>query len=202
MGAARGISNFLFRFSDLAALRASVGRRVSSVATVGIILASITVTSHWWPGITPGVAVVISMCWIAAAAAVDMLCRRLPDAFLALAILPTAMAAAAHVLQGSPSALTGIGYGAVIWSVPLLGAHLVAPDALGFGDVKAAAVVGATLGLVLPVITIAAALVVAMATASIAGVTTRRRKMALGPFLTLGAAASLLVHPLVREGLW
>jgi len=112
------------------------------------------------------------------------------------------MAAAAYVLQGSPAALPGIGYGAVMWAVPLLGVHLVVPDALGFGDVKAAAVVGATLGLVVSVNTIAAALVVAMATASIAGVTARRRTLALGPFLALGAATSLLVQPFVWQEWW
>ena len=173
-----------------------------AVATVGITLAPVAVTSRWWPGVTPGIAVSISMFWLTAAAGMDMLCRQLPDALLALAILPTVMAAAAYVLQGSPAALPGIGYGAVMWAVPLLGVHLVAPDALGFGDVKAAAVVGATLGLVVSVGTIAAALVVAMATASIAGVTARRRTLALGPFLALGAAASLLVQPFVWEEPW
>jgi len=140
------------------------------------------------------------MFWVTYATRVDTLCRQLPDAFLALAILPTAMAAAAQVLQGSPSALSGVGYSAAIWTVPLLGVHLTAPAALGFGDVKAAAVIGAMLGLIVSLLAVAAALVIAMATASIAGISTRRRTVPLGPFLTFGAGLSLLAHPFVGEG--
>ena len=131
------------------------------------------------------------MLWISGAAAFDMLWRFLPDALVALAGLTILMATAAHPL-GSLAALPGVGLGAATWTIPLLIAHLVSPSALGFGDVKAAAVVGGTLGLTLSMWAVALALVVATGMAASMGIVTARRTVALGPHFVAGALVVLL----------
>jgi leader peptidase (prepilin peptidase)/N-methyltransferase len=79
-----------------------------------------------------------------AAGAVDLVCRRLPDA-LTLPALPAAL------LVTAPLGAAAAGR-AVLGATVLFGAHLVvrvlAPAALGAGDVKLAAVLGAVLGAV------------------------------------------------------
>lgn len=169
-----------------------MGHRWLFVATAGASACAIAAASVWWPTATTGLATATSMLWISSAATFDMLWRLLPDAFLVLALIPVVMATAAHPL-GSSAALPDIGLGAATWSVPLLVAHLLAPGALGFGDVKAAAVVGATLGLTLSPWAVAVALVVAMGSAASIAVATHRPTIALGPYLAVGAMAVLLV---------
>ncbi|WP_028925661.1 prepilin peptidase [Pseudonocardia acaciae] len=83
--------------------------------------------------------------WLAVAAgAVDIACRRLPDA-LTLPALPAA------VLLAVPLGGAAVGR-ALAGAAVLLGAHLAvrltAPAALGAGDVKLAAALGAVLGAV------------------------------------------------------
>ena len=140
--------------------------------------------------VTTRVATAISLFWISMAAGVDRSCRQLPDALVLLALLPTATAATVLTLQGSTTAVTGIGFGVAAWGLPMLFVHLIAPAGIGFGDVKAAGVIGATVGLTQSAAVASSGLVLAVA----AAVTARRSArgdLALGPWLALGAVAWL-----------
>jgi leader peptidase (prepilin peptidase)/N-methyltransferase len=163
----------------------------------------IPVVAAWPFGfvMTTGTATAIGLSWISVAAGLDRLWRQLPDALVLLALLPTAMAAAVLTLQGSTTAFTGIGFGAVAWGIPMLFVHLIAPAGLGFGDVKAAGVVGATLGLTQPAAVVACGLVFAVAAAAAAAMmrTSRRGDLALGPHLALGALSCLAVAVISGE---
>jgi leader peptidase (prepilin peptidase)/N-methyltransferase len=168
-----------------------MGRRFRMISAIGLSAIPVVASAAWWPTATSGIATVISMSWISGAAVFDRLCRRLPDALLALGGLAVVMAAAVHLLHGNSVAVASVGRSAAVWSFPFLVTHLVAPTALGFGDVKAAAVIGAALGLTLPVIASVAAMIVGMAAAASVGMASRRPTIALGPYLALGAIASL-----------
>ena len=63
---------------------------------------------------------------------------------------------------------------------PLLLTHLVSPTGMGFGDVKAAAVLGAALGLIDPQVALLA-LVLGLASAAVWGLARRARSVAFGP---------------------
>jgi leader peptidase (prepilin peptidase)/N-methyltransferase len=139
------------------------------------------------------------MFWILAAAGVDKLCRQLPDALVLLALLPTAMAAAALTLQGSPTAVTSIGIGAALWTLPLLVIHVFAPAGVGFGDVKAAGAIGVVLGLTQHAVVVAAGLVAAAIGATVSRARSEDRQFALGPYLAGGAVACLAVGSLAEE---
>jgi leader peptidase (prepilin peptidase)/N-methyltransferase len=92
---------------------------------------------------SPWLPALLGLGWLGVAAgAVDLCEHRLPDAltlpaagFAPLALLPLGWAAVARGLLGSVVAV--IGYGVV---------HLIRPPALGAGDVKLAAALGAVLG--------------------------------------------------------
>ena len=76
--------------------------------------------------------------------------------------------------------------GRIAMAVPVLILHVVSPDSMGFGDVKAALVLGAAVG------TIdwrlgAVALCLAALSGAVAGVLGRRRTIAFGPCLVFGA---------------
>lgn len=179
-----------------------MGRRLWFVAVAAISVGPVIATSVWWPDVTSGVATAISMSWSTGSAAFDMMRGQLPDVFIALALLPVVMAAALLPMQGRSTALPDIGYGAASWALPLVVVHLVSPGALGFGDVKASAVLGAALGLTLSAFAVAVSLVVALASASSVGLTTGRRTIALGPYLAGGALASLMVDRFVGKASW
>jgi len=157
-----------------------------------------------------GVAAAIGSVPLAAAAAVALLVpaavidieqRRLPDVWVAasLAVLMTAFlvgSAVGQPLDGEQS----IG-GAVAMALPVLVLHLVSPASMGFGDVKAAAVLGAAVG------TIdwrlgAVALCLAALTGAAAGLVTRRRSIAFGPFLVFGAWFALLANSPIITGIF
>jgi leader peptidase (prepilin peptidase) / N-methyltransferase len=149
--------------------------------------------------VTTCAATAISLFWISIAAGVDESRRQMPDALVLLALVPTAMAAAILTLQGSSTAVPGIGSGAIAWGLPMLLVHLIAPAGLGFGDVKAASVIGATVGLTQPAAAASAGFVLAVA----AAVTARRSArgdLAFGPWLALGAVAMLAVS--IAGELW
>jgi len=135
------------------------------------------------------------------AAVIDIEQRRLPDVWVAasLAVLVTAFLvgwAAGQPLDGAQS----IG-GAVAMALPVLMLHLVSPVSMGFGDVKAATVLGAAVG------TIdwrlgAVALCLASLGGAVAGLVTRRRSIAFGPFLVFGAWFALLANSPIITGIF
>ena len=174
-----------------------MGLRSRFAGTAAISVIPVAIGSAGPEVVTTGIATAISMFWILASVRVDMMWRQLPDALVVLAVLPTAMAVAVLSMEGSPTAVAGVGYGAVASALPLLLAHVSRPAALGFGDVKVAGVLGAIAGLTQPIVFVALGLVVALAAATVSGLATRRSEISLGPFLAGGACSSLLVGHLL-----
>jgi leader peptidase (prepilin peptidase) / N-methyltransferase len=131
------------------------------------------------------------------AAVVDVQHRRLPDAWVgaALAVLLTALAIGSSFGRTTDLSLvmTGALAGSITMASPVLVLHLVSPASMGFGDVKAAVVLGAAVG------TIdwrlgAIALCGAASTGAGVGLYMRRHTIAFGPFLVFGAWFALLAH--------
>lgn len=124
------------------------------------------------------------------AAVIDIERRRLPDVWVVASL--TALVAALSVeavVEGSTRSgapLAALASGAVAMALPLLALHVVSPDAMGFGDVKAALVLGAAIGTVDWRLG-AVALCLAASTGAIAGVLGRRRTIAFGPYLVFAA---------------
>src|SRR5262245_48419637 len=92
----------------------------------------------------------LSLLLTTAAAATDCRTRRVPDAIVALVLIPTALAV---LLSGDPTqtAISAL-LGAALMAMPLLILHLAAPASMGFGDVKLAAALGAAIGLLAPML--------------------------------------------------
>ena len=136
----------------------------------------------------PLVAVMLSA-WLVALAAFDIRCRRLPN----LLTLP----GAAVILSGA--ALAGQGQAAVLGAAALFAVyatvHLVAPAAMGAGDVKLALGVGGLTGAFGPAPWVVAALAAAALTVMWAGVLAVRRTDASVPHgvsMCVGAAVVMV----------
>jgi len=129
-------------------------------------------------------------------AAIDARTHRIPDVVVlpaTIAVL-TLMAVAADVLA-QPGRAVAVAGGALAAFGVCLVLHLARPAAFGGGDVKLAALVGATLGWFGPG-AVASALFVAFAGGAAAGIAAwaaagRRAEVAFGPVLVLGAGWSL-----------
>jgi leader peptidase (prepilin peptidase) / N-methyltransferase len=175
-------------FDGLEAHRATlVGVAVLSVTTLFVAAGVGTVP---WPA-AAAVALLVP------AAAVDVEQRRLPDAWVgaALTVLVTTLAVGSSFGRATdlgPVMTEALG-GSIAMAFPVLALHLVSPASMGFGDVKAALVLGAAVG------TIdwrlgAIALCIAASTGAGVGLCTRRHTIAFGPFLVFGAWFALLAH--------
>ncbi len=121
------------------------GARVSPPwCELGVALAWGAVGAAAGAGIVPvpWLPVLLGLGWLAVAAgAVDALYRRLPDA-LTLPALPLALLLLAPL---GPEVVLRAGVGAVVAFAAYAAVHLAAPAALGAGDVKLAAPLGAVL---------------------------------------------------------
>lgn len=145
-------------------------------------------TVAWGPiGLVVGLALAPAV----AASVVDHRTGRLPDRLVAASAAVTGSLAAVASLAGR-SAFPAVITGALAMMLPLLLLHLAVPEAMGFGDVKLAAPLGAVVGvadwrLALVVLALAsgAALVLAVAR--------RRTSVAFGPALVTATAAVLLL---------
>lgn len=137
-----------------------------------------------------GTAVVVTAALLvgAAAAIVDARSGRLPNRLVAL-VAWAATAAAATAPSPSDAAI-GAALGAACLAGPLLVVHLLAPPAMGFGDVKLAAALGAAIGPLDPLLGLVA-LCGATGTTAAVGVVTRRHALPLGPGLVAGAALAV-----------
>jgi leader peptidase (prepilin peptidase)/N-methyltransferase len=141
------------------------------------------------------IAVAAGLCLLCAAAIVDIRALRLPNRFLVVAAVLAALAA--YFAGAVDSALAA----SVTGAAPFLLVHLVDPSALGFGDVKFAAVAGA---LIAPWWWPAAVLMalVAVTVACVTRLTRPSGPHALGPSLLTGTLVALLVSiVLVQKGL-
>jgi leader peptidase (prepilin peptidase)/N-methyltransferase len=129
---------------------------------------------------------------------VDVIERRLPNRLVAGAALVGVATLTGEVFVAEISVdPVDLLVGALAMAGPLLLTHLMRPAALGFGDVKVAVVIGAALGLVAPVVGLAA-LTIGSAGTAVAGMIRRRHTVAFGPGLLGGAviAVALVASPL------
>lgn len=134
-------------------------------------------------------AVILALPPLVTAAIVDINERRLPNRLLALAAVPLLVALSA---EASSALTTQAAIGIALTAGPLLTAHLISPHSIGFGDVKAAAVIGGLLGLLDASLGLVA-LCIALATTAAVGLALRRRSLPLGPGLVAGASCMALL---------
>jgi leader peptidase (prepilin peptidase) / N-methyltransferase len=140
-----------------------------------------------WPILTLWLPLSAALAWLAA---VDLDVARLPDRILVPAAIWTALGLGVTMWITSP--LAGVG---AILAAALCGGgfwilHLTGRGALGFGDVKLAAVIGAATALVswsavLYALVAGCILTIAWAAAR------RQRELAFGPWLALGAVLAV-----------
>ena len=163
--------------------------RAGRVTTLAAAVAIVAVTASWWAASPVAVATGLAVASVTIAALVDADAHRLPNALVGLAGAPVVMA----VLSGwSGDLVRGALLGAALLGGPLLVTHLISPAGMGFGDVKAAAVIGAALGLLAPSLA-PLGLVVALLAAALIGLARRVRTIAFGPALVAGALIALAV---------
>ena len=156
----------------------------------GVALALTVAVAAWWttdtvaaPATSASVVVLVS------AALVDVAEHRLPNGLVAVAALPVVVML---IAAGSGDLARSAAVGAVMFAGPLLLTHLVSPAGMGFGDVKAGAVLGAALGLIDPQVALLA-LVLGLASAAAWGLARRARSVAFGPGLVTGALLALAI---------
>lgn len=139
-----------------------------------------------------GLMVAFALAFALAAALVDVQERRIPDA-LVIAIAGTAVVMLAREsFDGHGAAATGsILLAAAAMSVPVIVVHLVDPAAMGFGDVKLAAALGAVVGLADWRWAMVALCIASGATAAV-GLIRRSRDLPFAPGLVAGTIVALV----------
>ena len=131
---------------------------------------------------------------------VDVRTRRVPDVIVVPGLLAVVVLLTAEAVRiGDPSRAVGVAGGAAAAFAAFLALHVIRPAALGGGDVKLAALVGAPLGWWGPE-AVASGLLLAVLLGGVAatGVVlsgARRAEMPFAPWLLLGAWARLLSGP-------
>lgn len=121
--------------------------------------------------------------WATALTAIDIRCRRLPNA---LTLPGAALVLTVATMQGRGAAALcgGVGLAALYLAV-----HLIAPDAMGAGDVKLALGLGALTGAFGPDVWLLGALGAPVLTA-LAGVLARVRTLPHGPSMCAASLAA------------
>lgn len=169
-------------------------RRVTAVTVtiaIALVVAAVPwrLSEPWW--LEAGLVAVLLVASVAAA--VDVASERIPDRVVLASLVPTAVVLGVRL--GSDAAavtVTDVLFGAGAFALPLLVAHLAAPDALGFGDVKLAAALGAALGLVDWRHSVVA-LCIASGLTAVMAVVRRRSTMPFAPGLVVGSALVLII---------
>jgi leader peptidase (prepilin peptidase)/N-methyltransferase len=129
------------------------------------------------------------------AAMVDAVEHRLPNVLLGLAAVPVVIGAAVAYVMDDHAFGSSLA-GALFVAGPLLLVHLVSPVGMGFGDVKAAVVVGGAIGLIDDNLAIPA-LVTGLVLVAGWGLLRRRRVVPLGPGLVSAAILVIAVAQVV-----
>lgn len=152
--------------------------RVGLAAVAALLGAVIFVTA-----VAPA-AIVVAV--LVPAAVVDVRERRIPDHLVVAA-------AAVLAVTGAVSGLSAgaVAAGAVVMSGPLLALHLISPASMGFGDVKAAFVLGAALGTIDWQLALVA-LCVAAGVGGVVGLARRVATIPFGAFLVFGGWAVVI----------
>jgi leader peptidase (prepilin peptidase)/N-methyltransferase len=145
---------------------------------------------------TAPVAGAIGIAMLVPAAVVDIEERRLPDAWVGAGAVAVIVTLVVDSVVGQPNdteLLAGVALGALAMALPVLALHLVSPASMGFGDVKAAVVLGAAVGTADARLA-AVALCLSAAGGAAVGLATRRRTIPFGPFLVVASLLVLLAH--------
>lgn len=176
--------------------RSNFARGVALVPVVaGVVAVAAAGAIGGMPAAT-AMALLVSVGAGVAAAVVDISMRRIPDRLVLVAATAVVTAIPAAVLHGHWSIIPAVVLGAVGFAGPVMVVHLAVPAAIGFGDVKLAAVLGAALGLHDPRLGLLA-LCAAAATTVVVGLVTRRPALPFGPGLVVGAIAAVATGPVV-----
>jgi leader peptidase (prepilin peptidase)/N-methyltransferase len=169
---------------------------VCLVALAGLIVVAVAVEA--WGATGTMIAAVVTLSGLAAFA--DARSGRIPNELVAAAGIPTLAVVGASVVAGSGAdAAAAVLLGALVFAGPILVMHVISPAAMGFGDVKLAAVLGAALGLVEPGLGLPALCLAAAVTAAV-GLVRRRSTLPFGPGLVLGATVVLVIAGQLGDG--
>jgi leader peptidase (prepilin peptidase) / N-methyltransferase len=177
--------------SRVAAAWAGVGI-LGRVITVGGAVTVGVASAAWVSESGTALGTALALLALTAAALVDAVEHRLPNALVGVAAIPVLVAVAVAWVTGPTDVLRGTVLGAALLGGPLLATHLASPSGMGFGDVKAGAVLGAALGLVNAQIAVLT-LLLGLSGAAGWALAGRRRSIALGPGLVAGAVVALAV---------
>lgn len=159
---------------------------VALVTVISVIALDVPVAS--------GVVVIV----LIPAMLIDVLERRIPDAWIVLASASFGLALAVSVALGQTVPLAHIAGGSLTMTLPILFLHLLSPTSMGFGDVKVAVVLGAALGvlnwqLALVALTLAAGI------GATVGTLCRSRTIAFGPYLLIGTTIALAANSILLD---
>ncbi|MEX2628055.1 MAG: prepilin peptidase, partial [Ilumatobacteraceae bacterium] len=153
-----------------------------TVPVLALIGALVAIATAWPPA---SVAISLALAVLVLAAVVDVRERRLPDRIVLAASVLVAVAAVLGATSSAGfAAVLHVGAGVALAATPVGVVHLADPGAMGFGDVKTAAVLGGAVGLVDPRLALVAVSVAAGAAAATAAAR-RLPSIAFGPFLVL-----------------
>lgn len=163
--------------------------RVHAVLAVAVLAALAAVVVA--PPPLVGLMVACALAFGIAAAVVDVQERRIPDVLVgAIAAMAIVMLVRESFDGHATSASGSILLAAAVMSVPVFVIHLVDPSAMGFGDVKLAAALGAVIGLADWRWAMVALCVASGATAAV-GLVRRARDLPLAPGLVAGTIVAL-----------
>jgi leader peptidase (prepilin peptidase)/N-methyltransferase len=167
------------------------GALLLGVASLAVIALAVSAAVGTVP-----VAGAIGVAMLVPAAVIDIEERRLPDAWVGAGAIAVIVTLVVDSVVGQPNdteLLAGVAFGALAMALPVLALHLLSPASMGFGDVKAAVVLGAAVGTVDARLA-AVALCLAAAGGAAFGLATRRRAIPFGPFLVVASLVVLLAN--------
>lgn len=178
----------------VARTRAAAAGAAAAIAAIAIGV-RVALAEPWW--VESALVAALAVCTVAAV--VDTVSRRIPDRLVLASLVPVGIALVCLVVGADArNTLLAVPAGAILFALPLLVVHLIAPSAMGFGDVKLALALGAALGLVEWRFAIIALCLASGVTVAVA-VVRRRPTMPFAPGLVAGTALALVLPTL--EGL-
>jgi len=141
---------------------------------------------------------VIALIVLIPAMLIDLLERRIPNLWLLASTSSLAITLSISAAIGNSDTGVEIILGGLVMSLPILLLHLLSPGSMGFGDVKAAVVLGAALGVVNWQLALVG-LTLAAGVGAAVGVLSRSRTIAFGPYLLIGATIALTTGSILLD---
>lgn len=167
----------------------AVRTRVHAAIAIAAVTAVVAVVVTAPPLV--GLMVACALAFALAAVMVDVHERRIPDALVAGIATTALVMLVREAFDGYVAAASGsILLGVAAMSAPVFVVHLVDPSAMGFGDVKLAAALGAVVGLADWRWAMVALCVASGVTAAV-GIARRLRDLPLAPGLVAGTIVAL-----------